>query len=44
MGAINTAQGAPKDLGGTYRPELVKAAAALRPSPTFNAVIDAIRA
>ncbi len=37
------AQGRPVDIGGYYHPDDAKAAAALRPSPTFNAVIDALR-
>ena len=37
------AQGSPVDLGGYYHPDEDKAAAAMRPSSTFNAVIDALR-
>jgi isocitrate dehydrogenase len=44
MGELNAGQGTPQELGGYYRPDAVKTAAALRPSPTFNAIIDAIRA
>jgi isocitrate dehydrogenase len=36
------AQGRPVDMGGYYRPDPVKTAAAMRPSPTFNAIIDAL--
>ncbi|HET8542704.1 MAG TPA: NADP-dependent isocitrate dehydrogenase [Anaeromyxobacter sp.] len=36
------AQGKPMDLGGYYRPDPKKAAAAMRPSPTLNAIIDAM--
>jgi isocitrate dehydrogenase len=36
------AQGAPVDLGGYYRPDPAKAAAAMRPSPTLNRLLDAI--
>jgi isocitrate dehydrogenase len=36
------AQGKPVDMGGYYRPDAVKTAAAMRPSPTLNAIIDAI--
>ncbi len=36
-------QGSPVDLGGYYHPDEEKAAAAMRPSATFNAVIDALR-
>ncbi|AXH97622.1 NADP-dependent isocitrate dehydrogenase [Ornithinimicrobium avium] len=36
-------QGSPVDLGGYYHPDEEKVAAAMRPSATFNAVIDALR-
>ncbi|WP_130014345.1 NADP-dependent isocitrate dehydrogenase [Serinicoccus sediminis] len=36
-------QGSPVDLGGYYHPDDAKAFAAMRPSSTFNAVIDALR-
>jgi isocitrate dehydrogenase len=36
------AQGKPLDLGGYYRPDIAKITAAMRPSPTLNAIIDAI--
>lgn len=32
-------QGKPADIGGYYQPDDAKAAAALRPSPTFNAIL-----
>ncbi|MCW8858436.1 MAG: NADP-dependent isocitrate dehydrogenase, partial [Deltaproteobacteria bacterium] len=35
-------QGSPVDVGGYFRPDPVKAAAAMRPSATFNAIIDAM--
>ncbi|HET8723113.1 MAG TPA: NADP-dependent isocitrate dehydrogenase [Anaeromyxobacteraceae bacterium] len=34
------AQGKPQDLGGYYQPDPAKAAKAMRPSPTLNAIID----
>ena len=34
-------QGQPADLGGYYAPDADKATAIMRPSPTFNAIIDA---
>ena len=34
-------QGKPVDIGGYYQPDPKKVAAALRPSPTLNAIIDA---
>ena len=36
------AQGKPVDMGGYYRPDPLKTAAAMRPSPTLNAIIDAL--
>lgn len=36
-----SAQGKPVDLGGYYLPDPAKCAAAMRPSATFNAIIDA---
>ncbi|WP_321370618.1 NADP-dependent isocitrate dehydrogenase [uncultured Desulfuromusa sp.] len=35
-------QGSPMDIGGYFRPDPVKASAAMRPSATFNAIIDAM--
>src|SRR5690606_11132068 len=35
-------QGRPVDLGGYYHPDARKVSAAMRPSETFNAVIDSI--
>ena len=36
------AQGAPVDVGGYYRPDDEQATRAMRPSPTLNAIIDAL--
>ncbi len=36
------AQGRSVDIGGYYLPDDARAAAAMRPSPTFNAVVDAM--
>jgi isocitrate dehydrogenase len=36
------AQGKPQDVGGYYHPDAEKAYAAMRPSGTFNAIIDGI--
>ncbi|KRE37595.1 isocitrate dehydrogenase [Janibacter sp. Soil728] len=36
------AQGSPVDLGGYYKPDAAKAEAAMRPSSTLNAIIDAL--
>ena len=35
-------QGSPVDLGGYYKPDADKASAAMRPSATLNAIIDAL--
>jgi isocitrate dehydrogenase len=39
---LNSAQGQPSDIGGYYRPDHVKVVQAMRPSATFNAIVDAI--
>jgi isocitrate dehydrogenase len=39
---LNAAQGRPVDLGGYFRPDPGLASKAMRPSPTFNAIVDAI--
>ena len=39
---LNGAQGKPVEIGGYYHPDQAKANAALRPSPTFNAIIDTL--
>ena len=39
---LNAAQGEPVDVGGYYQPDDAKAAQAMRPSKTLNAVIDDI--
>jgi isocitrate dehydrogenase len=36
------AQGKPVDVGGYYHPDDAKASRAMRPSPTLNAIVDAI--
>ena len=35
-------QGRPVDIGGYYRPDAAKATAAMRPSATFNAIVDSM--
>ncbi len=46
-GTINaeliSAQGKPVDMGGYYHPDATKTGAAMRPSATLNAIIDALR-
>ena len=37
-----SAQGPPVDLGGYYRPDPAEMIAAMRPSPTLNAILEAI--
>ncbi|MCA3007070.1 MAG: NADP-dependent isocitrate dehydrogenase [Phycisphaerales bacterium] len=39
VGELLAAQGKPADVGGYYQPDDAKAAAALRPSATFNAIV-----
>ena len=39
---IDATQGKPTDLGGYYRPDPTKTAAAMRPSKTFNAILDTL--
>lgn len=38
---LNDAQGSPMDIGGYYHPDSTKTTKAMRPSATFNALIDA---
>jgi isocitrate dehydrogenase len=42
VGELNGAQGRPVDLGGYYRPDMQKVSAAMRPSATFNAALQAL--
>jgi isocitrate dehydrogenase len=39
---LNIVQGTPVDIGGYYHPDPARAARAMRPSATFNAIIDAL--
>ena len=39
---LSAAQGKPVDIGGYYQPDLAKTTAAMRPSPTLNAIIDGV--
>jgi len=41
-GELLAAQGKPQDVGGYYHPDDAKASKAMRPSPTLNAIVDAI--
>ena len=42
IGELNGAQGQPIDIDGYYRPDHVKVVQAMRPSSTFNAIVDGI--
>ncbi|MHB1226905.1 MAG: NADP-dependent isocitrate dehydrogenase [Desulfurivibrionaceae bacterium] len=42
VGELNAAQGQPVDIGGYYRPDAAKTSRAMRPSTTFNAIVDAM--
>ena len=42
MEELNGVQGPAQDVGGYYRPDATRAENAMRPSPTFNAIIDSI--
>ncbi|MCP4798122.1 MAG: NADP-dependent isocitrate dehydrogenase, partial [Phycisphaeraceae bacterium] len=37
---LNDAQGVPMDIGGYFQPDVAKAAAAMRPSPIFNTLLE----
>jgi len=39
---LNGAQGQPVDIGGYYRPDVVRTGQAMRPSGTFNAIVAAL--
>jgi isocitrate dehydrogenase len=40
IGELNGAQGQPMDIGGYFRPDRKKTARAMRPSATFNNIVD----
>jgi isocitrate dehydrogenase len=42
MAELNGAQGPAQDVGGYYRPDFERASSAMRPSATFNRIIDEI--
>jgi len=44
VGELLSAQGKPGDIGGYYLPDDALATREMRPSPTFNAIIDAMNA
>lgn len=39
---LNVVQGSPVDLGGYYMPDPTKTESVMRPSPTFNRIIDSM--
>jgi isocitrate dehydrogenase len=41
---LNEVQGKPVDIGGYYMPDVQKLTAVMRPSATFNAALDAVKA
>ena len=42
IGELDAAQGKPKDIGGYYNPDAAKVAVVMRPSSTFNAILDSL--
>ena len=42
IGELDGAQGQPKDIGGYYKPDAAKVAVAMRPSETFNNILDSL--
>ena len=42
VGELNSVQGEAVDLGGYYRPERDKVVQIMRPSSTFNSIVDSI--
>src|SRR6187551_2095229 len=43
VGEMASVQGKPVDIAGYYHPDAVKTLAVMRPSPTLNGIIDALR-
>jgi isocitrate dehydrogenase len=44
IGELNAVQGKPVDIGGYFKPDLAKVTAVMRPSATFNAALEAVKA
>ena len=40
---LNGAQGSPQDLGGYYKPDQAKTSKAMRPSSTFNSILEQLK-
>ncbi|HET7300761.1 MAG TPA: NADP-dependent isocitrate dehydrogenase, partial [Oleiagrimonas sp.] len=43
VGELNDVQGQPVELDGYYRPDMGKVSASMRPSKTFNEVLESLR-
>ncbi len=43
-GELLAVQGSPADIGGYYRPDADKTSAVMRPSATFNEILDGLNA
>ena len=44
VGELAAVQGKPVDIGGYYKPDMAKMTAAMRPSATFNAALESVKA
>ena len=42
IGELDAAQGTPKDIGGYFKPDATKVATVMRPSVTFNNILDSL--
>jgi len=42
IGELKASKGKPKDIGGYYLPDPAKVEAAMRPSTTFNKILDSL--
>jgi isocitrate dehydrogenase len=44
IGELNAVQGKPVDIGGYFKPDMAKMTAVMRPSATFNAALETVKA
>ena len=44
VGELNAVQGKPVDIGGYFKPDMAKMTAVMRPSATFNAALETVKA
>ena len=44
VGELNAVQGKPVDIGGYFKPDTAKMTAVMRPSATFNAALETVKA